>query len=78
MLLAGSAGLLLAEQPQHFLDLLLAAAATEAGLPGLERAHVILGEYLVEELMTGAVDQVRRAQRLYKESEPAPVIFQRR
>lgn len=76
LLLAGSAGLLLAKQPQHLLNLLLGATAAEAGLPGLESADIILGEYIVQEIMTGPAGQVLRAQGLCQESEPQPVIFQ--
>ena len=78
LLLAGSAGLFLAEQPQHFLDLLLAAAAAESSVAGLECADVVLGEYFVQELMAGPIDQVLRTQSLHEEAKPPPVIFERR
>ena len=77
LLLAGSTGLFLAEQSQHFLYLLLRTTAAETGFPRLECADVILGEDFVEELMTGPIGQVLRPQRFCQEAEPPPVIFQR-
>ncbi len=75
MLLTGSAGLFFAQQAQHLLHLLLRTTAAEPGFPRFEHADVILGENLVQQLMTGPIGQVLRLQRFGQETEPLPVVF---